>query len=129
MGRRGQRVNAEPKPVRLSEWFKQAPGRPVTRAQLLNVFAMLIERRIQVERIIRHESKLYMRFLIWLFPSLSQLPRHVQDDAAVQALNPEAGSDPLAEDEEQEALDDVRDDTPPEVAESGVLVRDRRSSR
>ena len=131
-GRRGQRVEAQPKPVRLSEWAKQA-GRPVTRGECVNVIAIVVERRLSIERIIAFENRWYMRILLWLFPALSRLPKPVQHQAAEAALDPRAaGEVELGEgdvEDEEEDYGASEKEPPPEVTESGVAVRDRRSGR
>ena len=131
MGRRG-RVQAAPRPVSLSDYFKQA-GAPVLRGQLLHVVAILVERRLEVEREIQHARKWRVRFWRWLFPKGRPATDAEMERAAERALDPQART---AHDEADDVAD-MRDLEPvqevepaiSETTENGVKVIERRRGR
>jgi hypothetical protein len=133
--RRGQRVQAAPRPVSLSDYFRQ-PGAPVLRGQLLHIVAILVERRLEVEREIQRSRRWHVRFWRWLTGSSRPATEAEMEAAASRALDPQART---AHDEpDEDVADDVRAiqlaaDVEAagafEQSESGVKMRDRRGGR
>lgn len=130
MGRRS-RVVAQPRPVRLSEWIQQ-PGRPVTRGELVNVAAYMIERRYGVEQEIRRHRRWYRRlwrWFTWIVRPTPVLTPAEMEAARAAALDP-ASHGTVAEEDEEELLETVEEGGVPfEETESGVKIRDRRGAR
>ena len=130
MGRRPRTV-AQPRPVKLSEWVQHRPGQPVTRVEAIQVVALLVERRLQVEREIERQRKWYRRlwkWFTWIFAPSAELTEAEIEHARQAALDPEATSTELpAEPEPADAAEEGG--VPVEETESGVKVRDRRTGR
>jgi hypothetical protein len=121
------------KPVRLSEWAKEH-RRQVTRGEFLNVTAILIERRFQLERLIQHSRKWRVRFWRWMTDLFNpqRPPTEVElDELRQRALSPTPGE---ADQETDEAEGDVTEpepesETPFKPSGDGVKFRDLRRRR
>jgi hypothetical protein len=129
-GRRNTGVVEQPKPVRLSDWIKQ-PGRPVTRAECVNVVAHLMERRLMVERELQRQRKWRVRFWMWLtqFFTGQREPTAAEiDRATTAALDPSATSTEPEPEEEDGAEEGgiPHPEVPLEVVGDGVKYRDKR---
>jgi len=118
MGRKP--IQGERRAVPLSQWFQQEPGRAVTRAQLYQVIVHMVERRLQVERVVQHERKWRVRFWRWLTGRRG--PTEAEEEAAAaRALDPEARTA-----HQEEAPATTEPEPPAEELESGVKFREKR---
>lgn len=134
-------IQAQPRPVKLSEWAQHA-GRPVTRGEMLNVCFILIERRFQVQAEMDREGKWYRRLGRWLAApfvprveagQLEQLAEAVRDPIPPE----EEGAEPAVGDGATVAgkgeIEDDRAETEPPFKPLGdngqVHFRDKRKGR